>query len=104
MAERKTVDERCVLSRKKGNGQIRREVWTDEDGKVVRYDVAYINPTVYPCDNGRVLGYDNNHGSHHRHLMGQMSAICFTSMEELEERFCEEWKGLVPAKNGPKRI
>ncbi|HBA89381.1 MAG TPA: transcriptional regulator [Geobacter sp.] len=103
MAVKKIIDERCVLSRKKGNGQIRREVWTGEDGKVVRYNLAYINHTVFAGDNGRVVGYDNNHGSHHRHLMGQMFPVTFTSMEELEVRFCKEWKELMPAKKGPKK-
>jgi len=66
--------------------------------------LAYINHGVYSGDNGRVVGYDNNHGSHHRHLMGQMSLVTFTSLEELEVRFCEEWKELMPSKKVPKRI
>lgn len=104
MAEQKTVDERCVISRKKGDGQIRREVWTDQDGKVVRYNLAYINHAVHSGDNGRVVGYDNNHGAHHRHLMGEMKSVVFSSMEEIEERFCQDWNNLLPKKKGSTRI
>ena len=99
MAEQKTIDERCMLSRKKGDGQIRREMWT-ADGKVVRYNLAYINHAMYPGDNGRVVGYDNNHGYHHRHFMGEMEPVTFSSMEELEERFCQDWSKLLPKKKG----
>ena len=35
MADRKIRDERYFLSKKKGNGQIRREVWVDEKGKLL---------------------------------------------------------------------
>jgi hypothetical protein len=43
----------------------------------------------YCCklDNGRVVGYDNAHGYHHRHLMGHVAPIEFVSYEDVEERF-----------------
>lgn len=103
MAEEKTIDERYLISRKRGNGQIRREVWTDEGGKVVRYNLAYINHALYAGDNGRVLGYDNNHGFHHKHFMGEVKPVVFSSMEELEERFYQEWTNLLPQSKGRAR-
>jgi len=103
MAEEKTIDERYFISRKKGDGQLRREVWT-ENGKIVRYNLAYINHAVYPGDNGRVVGYDNNHGVHHRHLMGNVEPVAFSSVEELEERFYQDWSNFLPKKKEPTRI
>jgi len=35
---------------------LRREVWVDRRGLVVRYNLAYINHPIYVGDNGRVLG------------------------------------------------
>jgi hypothetical protein len=37
---------------------------------------------TFPGDDGRVLGYDNAHGLHHRHFMGVVSRYQFTSFEE----------------------
>lgn len=103
MAEEKTIDERCVLSRKKGDGQLRREVWTDEKGNVVRYNLAYINHSLFAGDNGRVVVYDNNHGVHHRHYMGRITTVAFSSIEELEEQFHLDWSKFVQKQQGKKR-
>jgi len=47
-------------------------------------------------DNGRVLGYDNSHGRHHRHFMGDVAPLEFDSYAALSARFQEEveaiWK------------
>jgi hypothetical protein len=71
MKPRKVVDEttqvRCVL----GTGIIREEVWQDSEGAVVKYNLAFINHSLSAEDNGRVLGYDNSHGHHHRHYGGE---------------------------------
>jgi hypothetical protein len=58
--------------------------------QVVRYSLAYINPRITGVDNGRVLGYDNSHGHHHRHSMGQISSVKFSTYEALLEKFLEE--------------
>jgi hypothetical protein len=58
--------------------------------QVVRYSLAYINPRITGVDNGRVLGYDNSHGHHHRHALGQISSVNFSTYEVLLERFLEE--------------
>jgi hypothetical protein len=61
-----------------------------EDGKVIAYSLAYINLKICPLDNGRVLGYDNSHGYHHRHFMGQIEPVRFSTYSELAERFFNE--------------
>ena len=70
---------------------MRREVWIDEMGKVVRYNLAYINHSVFQGDNGRVVGYDNAHDFHHRHFMGAVEPVEFKSFEDIEERFQADW-------------
>ena len=94
MAERRIRDERHKISSKRGNGQLRREVWEDEHGNITRYNFAYINHRLYSGDNGRVLGFDNQHGFHHRHFMGKTESLEFTSFEGLENQFDQEWYSL----------
>lgn len=83
----KVADDEWSLSRKRGGGKLRREVWADDDGKVIQYNLAYINHEIYNGDNGRVLGYDNAHGHHHRHYMGEIEAIDFKGFEDIELQF-----------------
>jgi hypothetical protein len=70
---------------------LRREVWEDGRGKIVRYNLAYINHKIFQGDNGRVVGYDNAHGLHHRHFMGKVEPVTFVSFEDIEERFQADW-------------
>lgn len=74
---------------------LRREVWVDHHGVVTRYNLAYINHSLFGGDNGRVLGYDNQHGCHHRHFRGETETCEFVSFENLEERFEREWIKLL---------
>lgn len=74
---------------------LRREVWVDHHGVVTRYNLAYINHSLFGDDNGRVLGYDNQHGYHHRHFRGETEACEFVSFENVEERFEREWIELL---------
>jgi hypothetical protein len=94
MAEVKVVDETHHISKRRGNGLLRREVWTDAAGHVVRYNLAYINHEQAHGDNGRVVGYDNHHGYHHRHHLGKVSAVEFTSFEDIEALFEADWLAL----------
>jgi hypothetical protein len=95
MAERKVIDEVHKISDKKGNGQLRREVWVDaRTEQVTRYNLAYINHRLYQRDNGRVLGYDNAHDGHHRHWFGQIQPVEFESFEQIEELFEQDWLSL----------
>lgn len=69
---------------------LKEEFWQDEAGNVTRYSLAYIDPESFAGDNGRVLGYDNAHGYHHRHFKGVATAYKFVSYEEVLNRFERE--------------
>jgi hypothetical protein len=62
---------------------------------VTRYAMAYINAALYRGDHGRVLGYDNAHGEHHRHCMGNTEMVRFGGYEKLVARFQAEWRELA---------
>ena len=95
MADLKIIDESHKISDKRGNGTLRREVWVDEaTGRVVRYNLAYINHRLFTGDNGRVVGYDNAHDGHHRHCFGVVEPVAFASFEDIEERFEQDWIAL----------
>ena len=83
----KIVDETHKISRRRGNGKLRREIWVDANGKVVRFNLAFINREIHRGDNGRVLGYDSQHGVWHRHYLGEVSPVEATSFDEIEARF-----------------
>src|SRR5712692_10334288 len=92
---RKAVDERFYLSKAKGGGILRREIWIDGQGRVVRYNLAYINPLIFSADHGCVLGYDSAHGQRHRHYKGRVSSTGAASFKEIEARFQKEWTRIV---------
>ncbi len=95
--------ERFELLPKSGGGLLSYEVWGyKERGKIVvtRYNLAYINHAMFHKDNGRVLGFDNAHGYHHRHYMGKVEAIEFESYEAILERFQREWVAIVKSAGG----
>ena len=109
MPESKIIDETHRISDQRGNGQLRREVWiAGEVGpkvgkldspkkpsrKITRYNLAYINHRLHSGDNGRVVGYDNQHGYHHRHYFGSVSRVDFVSFEAIEDRFESDWLAL----------
>jgi hypothetical protein len=83
-----TLEVHRLKGRRKG-ALLKEQVWF-EDGKVAAYSLAYINLKRCPADNGRVLGYDISHGFHHRHFMGQVNEVEFTSYAALVERFIGE--------------
>jgi len=97
--------ERYELSARSGGGILSYEVWGVVSGSktiVTRYNLAYINPLVFGGDNGRVLGYDNAHGEHHRHYMGRVEAVEIGSYEEALDRFQAEWQELARTLPRPK--
>ena len=94
MADVKAVDETHHISKRRGNGQLRREIWLDAAGKVVRYNLAYINHDLAHGDNGHVVGYDNQHGYHHRHHFGKVTPVVFVSFEAIEAAFEADWISL----------
>lgn len=73
-----------------GVGILREEVWVNAREDVVRYNLAFLLPHLFYRDNGRVLGFDNAHGTHERHFMGKVEKVEFTSYEETAECFCRE--------------
>jgi len=91
MPEIKVFDDTWSLSTKYGNGLLRREVWMDDRGRVSRYSLAYINQLIFSGGHGRVVGYDNPHGYHHRHYRGVVEPIEFVSFEDIEARFEADW-------------
>lgn len=97
--------ERYELKAKSGGGVLRYEVWgyaTKREKVVTRYNIAYINHAIYSKDNGRVLGFDNAHGYHHRHFMGKVEPVDFVSFEATSERFQKEWSEIVGSLKGKK--
>ncbi|MES2164228.1 MAG: DUF6516 family protein [Pseudomonadota bacterium] len=98
MAEKKIINTVYKISTKRGNGQLRREVWVNGNGQVTRYNLAYINHDLYQKDNGRVVGYDNAHGVHHRHRMGVVEPVKFTNFQDIEARFQQDWQALLELK------
>jgi hypothetical protein len=69
---------------------IKEEVWRDAKGTVTRYSLAYIDPMIFPGDNGRVLGYDNAHGHHHRHFCGEVTPYGYATYEQVARQFLRE--------------
>src|SRR3990172_5947224 len=82
----KIVDETHEISRRRGNGKLRREIWVGAKGKVARFNLAFINREIHRGDNGRVPGYDSQHGVWHRHHLGEASPVEAGSFEEMEAK------------------
>jgi hypothetical protein len=82
------LEEHRLKGKRKG-ALLKEQIWF-EDGVVVAYSLAYINLMRCRVDNGRVLGFDNSHDYHHRHFMGQVEAVDFTTYQALAERFIAE--------------
>ena len=96
----KITDDIYMVPWSEGNGQIRREAWVDKDGKTTRYLLAYINLDALAVDEGRVLGYGFENGGFLSHMMGEIAAVEFSTLEELEETFDIKWNNL-PKESGP---
>jgi hypothetical protein len=79
-----------VVTAMRDGSVLKEEFWRTEDGEVVKYSLAYINHQICGVDNGRVLGYDNHHGHHHRHFMGTTMPIKFESFDALLSLFESE--------------
>lgn len=89
----KVIDERYAIPKRKGGGSLKIEAWANAKGQVIKYNIAYINHAIFAGDNGRVIGYDNAHDYHHKHLLGEIFPIeDFISYEEIVERFEQDIK------------
>lgn len=91
-SEKLIEDDSITLHKSKGNGILRRQIWCDNENNVTRYNLAYINYNLFQGDNGRVLGYDNAHGYHHKHYMGIIESVEFISFTHIEARFQQEFE------------
>jgi hypothetical protein len=92
---RKAVDEIDQVRCKSGGyGVIREEVYVDDAGAVVKYNLGFIHLGLCQQDNGRVLGYDNAHGHHERHWMGSKERVGFINYEQTLRRFLDEVEAL----------
>ncbi len=87
-------DEVIELTKSQGNGILRRQIWVNNNGEVTRYSLTYINYQLFAHDNGRVLGYDNAHGYHHKHYFGEIEPIVFKNFQEIENRFQKDFEVL----------
>ena len=87
---RKITDYKTVFPFAGGVGILREEVWMDEEGKVVRYNLAFIAPHLTSADHGRMLGFDNAHGVHERHFMGEAQLVEYVSFPSTSRRFYRE--------------
>jgi hypothetical protein len=94
----KRVDETHYLSGRRRGAVLKEEVWYD-GSTVMKYSLAYVNAKVFAGDNGRVLGYDNSHGHHHRHSKGNVQPFEFLGYEELVIRFEREVRALWRAED-----
>jgi hypothetical protein len=73
-----------------GIGILREEVWVNEKGDIVRYNLAFLLPHRFSADKGRVLGFDNAHGAHERHYMGEVKPVKFRGYLATAKRFYRE--------------
>ncbi len=81
---------------KLGGGKLKELVLRDARSRVVlHYSLAYINPQAFAADNGRVLGYDDTHGRHHRHFLGVETAMPAMGYEDLVGVFERQWRALA---------
>lgn len=77
-----------------GIGILREEVWVNEKGEVVRYNLAFLLPHLFRADKGRILGFDNAHGIHERHCMGEVKSVQFRGYLATAKRFYREAEAL----------
>lgn len=77
-----------------GIGILREEVWTDERGEVIRYNLAFLLPHRTSVDHGRVLGFDNAHGIHERHFFGEAKPALYRGYPATAKRFFREVESL----------
>jgi hypothetical protein len=91
----KVIDEKFIVPISKGGGIIKFEAW-EYSNKIVKYNMAYINKSIFPKDNGRVVGYDNSHNFHHKHYFGEITELDdFINYQDLVQRFKNDIKEFI---------
>jgi len=91
---RKVTDYETAFACAGGIGILREEVWMDGDGRVVRYNLAFVVPHLTGVDHGRILGYDNAHGRHERHFLGKVEMVEYKSFPATARRFYQEVRAI----------
>ena len=79
----KVVDETHEISRRRGNGKLRREIWADAGGEVVRFNLTFINREIHRGDNGRVL-------VRYSGTQNMCRAMVEGPTQELTEKYCKQ--------------
>jgi hypothetical protein len=87
---RKDTDDEARFWCAGGTGILREEVRVDEEDEIVLYNLAFLMPHLSAVDNGRILGFDNAHGIHERHFMGNANPVEFKSYSATADRFYRE--------------
>lgn len=88
---RSVRDEFYPKGRKRGI-LVRIQVEFSRAGQLLRYSLVLIDTRNQAADNGRVLGYDNAHGYHHRHHLGEFEPVEFNTFEDILERFETDYR------------
>jgi len=91
---RKVTDYEARFRCAGGVGILREEVWVNAMEEVVRYNLAFLLPHLSSVDHGRMLGFDNAHGVHERHFMGQTQPTEFIGYVATARRFFREFEAL----------
>jgi hypothetical protein len=85
---------------RKGGVVVRIQTDYSRGGRLLRYSLALIDTHRSGVDSGRVLGYDNAHGHHHRHCDGKVETAEFESYESIEKRFEAEVHQYLESRKG----
>jgi hypothetical protein len=85
---------------RKGGVVVRIQTDYSRGGRLLRYSLALIDTHRTGVDGGRVLGYDNAHGHHHRHCGGKIETVEFESYESIEKRFEAEVREYLEGRKG----
>ena len=85
---------------RKGGVVVRIQTDYSRGGQLLRYLLALIDTRSSGVGGGRVLGYDNAHGHHHRHRDGKVESVEFESYENIEKRFEAEVREYLKSRKG----
>ena len=85
---------------RKGGVVVRIQTDYSRGGRLLRYSLALIDTHRTSVDSGRILGYDNAHGHHHRHGEGKVETVEFESYESIEKRFEAEVREYLESRKG----
>lgn len=83
----KSLREEFYPKGRKGGVVVRIQADYSRTGRLLRYSMVLVDTHNPSADNGRVLGYDNAHGHHHRHFLGKVEPMELESYESIEKRF-----------------